>query len=99
MIFKKIKKKRVFLSKFWTLKLLKFGEVVSYIIFHSFPLKWDIVPCVDIDDGISDKDGDNCIDYVGNADWCGHWDTENFKSKELCCECGGGMKGGKFMLR
>jgi len=55
---------------------------------------WDNSDCKDtnydaggniITDGV-----DGCAEYVGHSSWCGGYDTDSFKSMEMCCECGGG---------
>ena len=37
--------------------------------------------------------GGNCERYDEHELWCGHFDTPNFKSYEMCCACGGGEVG------
>ena len=48
------------------------------------------VSCLNSDNGEEDNQGNRCEDY--NYDWCGLYDTANFKSDEMCCVCGGGSK-------
>jgi len=50
--------------------------------------------CQDTNNGAKDEFGDGCAAYNDNIDWCGGYDTAEFKSKEMCCACGGGNKGG-----
>lgn len=47
--------------------------------------------CID-DLTYADKDGDNCELYRENTGWCGNYDTEFFKSLEMCCGCNGGSQ-------
>lgn len=42
--------------------------------------------CVN-DLSFADSYGDDCNDYVGNTLWCGSYDTDDFKSNIMCCEC------------
>lgn len=37
--------------------------------------------------GTKDKWGDSCSDYVGNEEWCGGYDDEDFNAFEDCCAC------------
>ena len=48
--------------------------------------------CVDTDYGAVDVDpwNDACTDYVGNPNWCGNYDDDDFTSNTMCCACGGG---------
>ncbi|MAV64293.1 MAG: hypothetical protein CBD97_00980, partial [Pelagibacteraceae bacterium TMED237] len=46
--------------------------------------------CSDLSDGATDADGDGCTVYVGNSDWCGNYDDDDFDSMSMCCACGGG---------
>ena len=48
--------------------------------------------CVDTDYGAVDVDpwNDACTDYVGNPNWCGNYDDDDFTSNTVCCACGGG---------
>ena len=48
------------------------------------------VSCADTDDGVSDNGGYSCRTYT-QAD-CGGYDTDTFKSGEMCCVCEGGDK-------
>ena len=48
------------------------------------------VSCADTDDGVSDNGGYSCRTYT-QAD-CGGYDTDTFKSGEMCCVCDGGDK-------
>ena len=54
--------------------------------------------CIDDDrqDGkrIVDMDGLNCDEYAAKKWWCGEYDNDNFKSEEICCACGGGIRPG-----
>jgi len=51
--------------------------------------------CANTNGDAVDEYGDHCEAYVGNEeDWCGQYDTEEFKSEEMCCACGGGSTGG-----
>eukprot|EP00939_MAST-03C_sp_MAST-3C-sp1_P000514 g514.t1 len=48
--------------------------------------------CVD-GDGASngDSDGDFCVGYTQNPNWCGgRYDDDDFSADEMCCACGGG---------
>jgi hypothetical protein len=47
-------------------------------------------PCQDTDDGAKDPYGDDCSAY--NPSWCGYYDDKDFKSKSMCCVCGGGTR-------
>ncbi|GMH73458.1 hypothetical protein TrST_g10908, partial [Triparma strigata] len=38
-----------------------------------------------------DVDGDKCDSYRIGTTWCGQFDDDNFKSNEMCCNCGGGI--------
>ena len=46
--------------------------------------------CDDTDNGAKDPYGDTCFQYHGNEGWCGKYDDNDFKSKQMCCACGGG---------
>jgi len=52
--------------------------------------------CANTDNGAKDSGGDGCATYVPVAkavkEWCGVYDDADFKSKEMCCSCGGGNK-------
>jgi len=52
--------------------------------------------CANTDNGAKDSSGDVCASYVpvakAVAEWCGVYDDADFKSKEMCCSCGGGNK-------
>jgi len=52
--------------------------------------------CVDTNGELADEYGDPCANYnEENAEsWCGQYDTDEFKSEEMCCACGGGSTGG-----
>lgn len=55
---------------------------------------WSTV-CVDTDTEfavIFDSDGESCARYYSNPQWCGYYDTKDFKSSQLCCACGGGYE-------
>ena len=43
--------------------------------------------CVDTDNGITDDYGDGCDEYAEFLEWCGLYDTRDFKSMEMCCAC------------
>jgi len=47
--------------------------------------------CYDEDFGAEDQDGFHCDFYV--AEECGAADTAVFRSAEMCCVCGGGLRG------
>jgi len=49
--------------------------------------------CADQDGGASDSYGDFCWEYVGNSNWCGGYDDDDFDSNAMCCACGGGLSG------
>merc|ERR1712038_1226741 len=54
--------------------------------------------CVDIDNGIKDDYADGCAEYAQNTHWCGNYDTDTFKSMEMCCGCAeGGSTGGEMV--
>ena len=45
------------------------------------------------DNSVADSDGDTCkvmYSSVENLEYCGNYDTQEFKSSEACCWCGGG---------
>eukprot|EP01048_Picozoa_sp_COSAG05_P010114 COSAG05_NODE_873_length_6834_cov_14.862422_4_plen_851_part_00 len=48
-------------------------------------------PCADTDAGATDPYGDSCAAYVGNENWCGNYDDDDFDSMAMCCACGGGQ--------
>ena len=43
-----------------------------------------------MDEETSDYYGEYCRDYWGNPDWCGQYDTADFRAREMCCACDGG---------
>ena len=47
------------------------------------------IECIDTDeDGwATDSSGDGCWWYYENADYCGEYDDDDFKAKEMCCVC------------
>ena len=49
--------------------------------------------CTDTDNGKKDDAGDGCSAYANNKFWCGLFDSRTFKSKKMCCACGGGTTG------
>ena len=50
----------------------------------------------DYHDHQKDANGHRCIHYDSHVDWCGVYDTEHFKSSDLCCACGGGTYPGRL---
>ena len=40
---------------------------------------------------LTDEWEDGCTEYAQNPQWCGNYDTDTFKSLEMCCACGGGV--------
>jgi len=46
--------------------------------------------CKDTSNGAVDEYGDGCALYANFKFWCGNYDTTAFKSKKMCCACGGG---------
>jgi len=50
--------------------------------------------CQDLDHGLTNQFGDGCSGYgIGRFDTqCGMFDTNDFKTGELCCVCGGGRE-------
>eukprot|EP00964_Phaeocystis_antarctica_P131826 scaffold95812_cov69-Phaeocystis_antarctica.AAC.4 len=50
--------------------------------------------CADSDNGAVDRAPyyDACKDYVGNPNWCGNYDDDDFTSNTMCCACGGGRE-------
>ena len=50
--------------------------------------------CSDADMGATDGFGNSCSDYYGHDAWCGLYDDDDFTASEVCCECGGGDRGG-----
>jgi len=46
--------------------------------------------CVNTDNGATDPFGDGCNVYAKQKHWCGKYDDRDFKSKVMCCGCGGG---------
>ena len=49
--------------------------------------------CTNTDKGAKDTGGDGCDEYAKNKHWCGKYDDKDFKSKAMCCACGGGATG------
>ena len=51
--------------------------------------------CQDLDNGITNTFGDGCSKYGSDFGdtTCGFFDTDTFKSTEMCCVCGGGLFG------
>jgi hypothetical protein len=51
--------------------------------------------CVDGDAHSSgDVDGDRCVDYAANPQWCeGNFDDDDFVASTMCCACGGSSEG------
>ena len=54
--------------------------------------------CVDTNIGyngavLADNYGDNCDDYAENLEWCGEYNSSDFRSEVMCCACGGGNRG------
>ena len=45
--------------------------------------------CKDMDNGVTDVDGDACSSYSGIG--CGLYDDIDFSSDAMCCACGGGQ--------
>merc|ERR1712156_964421 len=43
--------------------------------------------CEDTDNGIVDSWGDSCEYYNSDPQSCGMYDTDQFKSMEMCCTC------------
>ena len=50
-----------------------------------------ILECADTEGSATDTAGDGC-DIYGSGDCDGYWDDDDFKSSEMCCDCGGGSK-------
>ena len=48
-----------------------------------------IEPCVDLDNGVTDRFGDGCSYYRQDPDDCGSGDDDDFTASELCCACKG----------
>ena len=46
--------------------------------------------CTNTNKDFKDSYGDDCNGYAQNKYWCGKYDTNDFKSKKMCCGCGGG---------
>ena len=51
--------------------------------------------CVDLDEGIRDKQGEHCKWYTDSVPGvgevlCGIADDDDFRANEACCVCGGG---------
>ena len=38
---------------------------------------------------ITDQFGATCLEYAHFPHWCGEYDTEEFKSEDMCCGCKG----------
>jgi len=38
-------------------------------------------------DWATDDFGDTCLDYANHLSWCGNYDTDTFRSNEMCCAC------------
>ena len=53
-------------------------------------LKRRLDDCMNTDGGALDPYNDGCDEYVGNTDWCGGYDDDDFTSNAMCCACGGG---------
>ena len=49
--------------------------------------------CYNTDNGATDPYGDGCDDYLYTY-WCGSYDGSDFSSETMCCQCGGGSRGG-----
>ena len=49
--------------------------------------------CSNTNGAAKDSYGDTCEDYVGKPTWCGRYDTDDFKSNDMCCACNGGSSG------
>merc|ERR1712086_827414 len=48
--------------------------------------------CVDTDNGAQDMWGNPCVTYTSHPSMCRAYDTDVFKSHEMCCACGGGVR-------
>ena len=46
--------------------------------------------CSDTDNGLTDSEGYGCDEYTIYPSDCGKYDTDDFKSNEMCCACNGG---------
>ena len=57
-----------------------FEIVIDYIT-------WPFGLCEDKNDEAVDSTGDGCKFYVEHPDWCGHFDTDAFAAKKMCCAC------------
>ena len=49
--------------------------------------------CRDTANGKKDQFGEGCDYYKTFKSLCGFFDDDDFKSKQMCCACGGGNKG------
>mmetsp|Transcript_46864 Transcript_46864/g.74843 ORF Transcript_46864/g.74843 Transcript_46864/m.74843 type:complete len:618 (-) Transcript_46864:74-1927(-) len=49
--------------------------------------------CMDVDNGATDLQGDNCRYYRSHPEHCGNGDSDKFQAHNMCCACGGGSSG------
>ena len=47
--------------------------------------------CTNVTYGFTDATNDGCEWYDANPSGCARYNTQNFRSEEACCACGGGI--------
>ena len=63
---------------------------------NNFIFKDNPYSCANTDNGKTDQYGDSCNQYI--LGMCGHWDDDDFKANDMCCNCGGGFRKGKYVV-
>jgi len=46
--------------------------------------------CIDVDLGVADVAGAQCVEYAYRYTWCGKYDDDDFSAQFMCCACQGG---------
>ena len=55
------------------------------------------IGCEDTKNGATDSYGARCVSYIGNPNWCGSAEDDDFSFVDMCCECNGNACADMFM--